>query len=148
MKEYSICDCLAHWAKNHNVYVNAQNEKGDWLHDKEGYSWKPLWIIEEFYRYTSWVYTDFRKPDTPENFQSHWDGIESDLAELIAHVWFDEVERIGRRLGVNCNRDNKTAIRIRNRLTGQILYIGWYDNRITVGDSCHSEHPAIKLLDD
>lgn len=136
-EEYSIPDLLCEWIDNEKVYVNDQNQEIDWLHDKTG-SWKPTWIYEKFYRYTTIVAEEFDKDETPFNFTTGhmMTHKERALAHCVFTVWFGRAEK-----EFGCRCDNKTALKLRNRLTGQVLYMGWYDGAITVSTQ-EAWHPS------
>lgn len=123
------------WCNNPEVLVDDENHEVDWLDTKAKKSakWKNLWRVLEYYPYTTVVYQDHEKETSEFNFSVG--GFNDDKTQGIAHllhdVWFGYVEKKYHRA------DNKTALKIQNRLTGQIVYLGWYDGEFRV-----SEKPA------
>lgn len=114
-----------YWCRNEHVLVKNGQEV-DWLNKPEGSQWKPLWKILKWYPYTTWTWTDIDKPTSQFNF-CIGDRYETrGLSELLYEVWFDYIERKYHKV------DNKTALMLQNRLTGQIVYLGWYDGKFTV----------------
>ena len=90
--------------------------------------------IVGYYPYTTFCYTDDKKETSEFNFSiDGWDAGMRGIAKLLWGVWFGYVEKKYKKA------DNKTALKIQNRLTGQIVYLGWYDGRFTV-----TELPAVQ----
>lgn len=119
------------WCKREEVCVNADNKEVDWLKRTPEDKWKPLWRVLEYYPYTTVTYVDHKKETSEFNFCVGDDDETRGLARLLWEVWFGYVDRKYHK------RDNKTALKLQNRLTGKIIYMGWYDNRFTV-----TEKPA------
>lgn len=123
-----------YWCKRENVCVNKQDKEVDWLHRQKTDEWKPLWKILGYFPYTTRTFVDHNKETSEFNFSIG--GMNDDetrgLASLLFDVWFGYVGRKYHK------KDNKTALKLQNRLTGQIVYLGWYDGRFTV-----TELPAI-----
>ena len=114
------------WCKRETVCVNEQNQEVDWLNRQKTDEWKPLWKVIEYYPYTTRTFVDHNKETSQFNF-SVGDMEETEgLARLLWEVWFGYVERKYRK------SDNKTALKLQNCLTGQVVYLGWYDGRFTV----------------
>ena len=127
------------WCSKEMVCVNEQNQEVDWLHRQKTDEWKLLWKVMSYYPYTTWTWVDHNKETSEFNFSIGGDHDETrGLAHLLYEVWFGYVDRKYHK------RDNKTALKLQNRLTGQIIYMGWYDGRFTVTelppktDSCSS----------
>ena len=125
------------WCDNPKVLVDNENHEVDWLEAKKTAEWKNLWRVLEYYPYTTVVYRDYEKETSEFNFSVGGpnDHETRGIARLLYDVWFGYVERKYHKA------DNKTALKIQNRLTGQIMYLGWYDGEFKV-----SEIPA-KMLD-
>ena len=127
-----------YWCEQEKVLVDKNNTEVDWLnHDGIDCDWKNLWKVLEYYPYTTVTYVDYEKETSEFNF-SIGDSNHREtrgLARLLYDVWFGYVKRKYKK------HDNKTALKLQNRLTGQIIYMGWYDGNFTV-----TEHPA-KLMD-
>ena len=143
MKEFNFeinlkCYCKEavaslYWCKNQMVFVNDNDIEIDWLSKSKEGKWKPLWKVLSYYPYTTRTFVNHKKDTTEFNFSIGGIGEDdtSALARLIYDVWFGEVDRKYHK------SDNKTALKIENRLTGKIVYLGWYDGRFTV-----TERPA------
>lgn len=117
------------WCENPQVLVDKENHEVDWLDTeaKKNAEWKPLWKVLEYYPYTTTTHTDRDKETSEVNFSiDGWDRGMRGIANLLRKVWFGYVEKKYNKA------DNKTALKIQNRLTGQIVYLGWYDGRFTV----------------
>lgn len=127
-----------YWCERETVCVNEKDQEVDWLHRQKTDKWKPLWKVMSYYPYTTWTWTDLDKETSEVNFTIGNHDRTRGLAELLYDVWFGYVDRKYHK------HDNKTALKLQNRLTGQIIYMGWYDNRFTVTelpprtDSCSS----------
>jgi len=123
------------WCDNPKVLVDDENHEVDWLDTeaKKTAKWKNLWKVLEYYPYTTVTYTDYEKETSEFNFSvgGFNDRETRGIACLLYDVWFGYVDRKYHK------RDNKTALKLQNRLTGQIIYMGWYDDRFTV-----TEKPA------
>ena len=121
------------WCNREEVCVNADNEEVDWLKRTPEDEWKPLWRILEYYPYTTVTYVNYKKETSEFNFcvGDFNDPETRGIAHLLWEVWFGYVDRKYHK------RDNKTALKLQNRLTGQIIYMGWYDGCFTV-----TEEPA------
>lgn len=123
-----------YWCENPKVLVDKENHEVDWLdiEAKKNAEWKPLWKILEYYPYTTVCGVDIKKETSEVNFSiDGWDTGMRGIAILLRNIWFGYVERKYHKA------DNKTALKIQNRLTGQIIYMGWYDGEFTV-----TEKPA------
>lgn len=126
------------WCDRESVCVNEQDQEVDWLHRQKTDKWKPLWKVMSYYPYTTWTWTNHEKETSEFNFSIGDHDETRGLAYLLYEVWFGYVDRKYHK------RDNKTALKLQNRLTGQIIYMGWYDGRFTVTelpprtDSCSS----------
>lgn len=126
-----IYEYLSQWLKNGHHDCGKELPHAD--------RWKRDWEILEHYPYATVVYTDRQKETSATNFFAdafnhysyHW------LCDAVYDEWFGHVERRYR-----IHRDNKVALKLRNRITGQIVYLGWYDGSITV-----SEIPAKQIYD-
>ena len=131
--EYNAEEAVAalYWCANEKVCVNAQNEEVDWLHKSKEDQWKSTWKVLGYYPYTTRTFVDSDKETSQFNFSIGSDDTTEGLARLLYDVWFGYVERKYHK------SDNKTALKLQNRLTGQIVYMGWYDGRFTV-----TERPA------
>ena len=114
-----------YWCENPQVLVDKDNHEVDWLDTeaKKSAKWKNLWKVLEYYPYTTVTYTDHDKETSQFNFTvgDFNDNETRGIAHLLHDVWFGYVEKKYHKA------DNKTAIKIQNRLTGQIVYMGWYD---------------------
>lgn len=131
----TVLDCYAekavaalYWCENPQVLVDKENHEVDWLDTeaKKNAKWKPLWKILEYYPYTTVTYTDHNKETSEVNFSiAGWNKEMRGIANLLRRVWFGYVEKKYKKA------DNKTALKIQNRLTGQIVYLGWYDGKFT-----------------
>ena len=123
-----------YWCNREEVYVNEQDQEVDWLNRQSTDKWKPLWKVLGYYPYTTRTFVDHNKEISEFNFSIG--GINNDetrgLASLLFSVWFGYVDRVYHK------SDNKTALKLQNRLTGQVVYLGWYDGRFTV-----TELPAV-----
>lgn len=129
-----------YWCDNQEVYVKNGQEI-DWLNNKDG-EWKPLWKILGYYPYTTRTFIDHNKETSEFNFCiGDFNSDETrGLARLLRDVWFGYVERRYRK------SDNKTALKLQNRLTGQIVYMGWYDGRFTVTEIEAEQDSVIKHI--
>lgn len=87
---------------------------------------KKLWKVCTYYSYTTRVFLDQNKETSETNFCVGNTAYTKGLASVLWDIWF----------GYVYNRyflsDNKSALKIQNRQTGQIIYMGWYDGRFTV----------------
>lgn len=125
-----------YWCKQEKVLVDKSNKEIDWLHREEiNCDWKNLWQVLEYYPYTTVTYVDYDKETSEFNFRIGSDIETRGLANLLHDVWFGYVERKYKKA------DNKTALKLQNRLTGKIIYMGWYDGNFTV-----TEYPA-RMMD-
>ena len=128
-----------YWCENPRVFVDKENHEVDWFDTeaKKNAEWKNLWKVIEYYPYTTVVYQDLKKETSQFNFSvgGFNDRETQGIARLLYNVWFGYVERKYHKA------DNKTALKIQNRLTGQIVYLGWYDGEFRV-----TELPA-RMLD-
>lgn len=118
-----------YWCENPQVLVDKENHEVDWLDTeaKKNAEWKPLWKILEYYPYTTYCHTDIEKEISQFNFSiDGWDTGMRGIVTLLHKVWFGYVDKKYHKA------DNKTALKIQNRLTNQIVYLGWYDGRFTV----------------
>lgn len=115
------------WCRRKMVCVNPQDQEVDWLKRTKEDTWKPLWKVLSYYPYTTWVWTDNDKETSEFNFKLDWDETK-DLGQLLCDVWFGYVDMRYHK------RDNKTALKLQNRLTKQIVYMGWYDGVFTVSE--------------
>lgn len=139
-----------YWCENPKVLVDKENHEVDWLDTeaKKSAEWKPLWKVLEYYPYTTYCGTDTKKETSEVNFSiDGWDRGMRGIANLLCRVWFGYVEEKYNRA------DNKTALKIQNRLTGQIIYLGWYDGRFTVTELPVRQdetyfHPATVINED
>lgn len=127
------------WCNNPKVLVDEENHEVDWFDTeaRKTAKWKNLWRVLEYYPYTTVVYRDLKKETSEFNFSvGGFNDYETQgIAHLLHNVWFGYVERKYHKA------DNKTALKIQNRLTGQIVYLGWYDGEFRV-----SERPA-RIID-
>ena len=132
MKEFNYEFCLGwfaeeavaalYWCRREKVYVNDADQELNWFNNKTG-TWKYLWKIVGYYPYTT---ITFINEKTSEFNFSIGDDETSGLARLLREVWFGYVkQKYGK-------ADNKTALKIQNRLTGKVIYLGWYDGHFTV----------------
>lgn len=121
-----------YWCENKRVFVDKENHEVDWLNTeaKKNAEWKNLWRVLEYYPYTTVVYQDHKKETSEFNFSvgGFNDHETRGIARLLHDVWFGYVERKYHKA------DNKTALKIQNRLTGQIVYLGWYDGEFRVSE--------------
>lgn len=117
-----------YWCKRDTVCVNENDQEVDWLNRKPTDQWKSHWKILAFYPYTTVTFVDRDKPTSEFNFSvgDFNDRETRGLAQLLYDVWFGYVDKKYHK------SDNKTALKLQNRLTGQIVYMGWYDNKLTV----------------
>ena len=116
-----------YWCKQEKVLVDKSNNEVDWLNrDGIDCDWKNLWKVLEYYPYTTVTGVDHHKETSEFNFSIGDDDETRGLARLLWDVWFGYVEHKYKK------SDNKTALKLQNRLTGQIIYMGWYDGRFTV----------------
>lgn len=118
-----------YWCENPKVLVDKENHEIDWLDTeaKKNAEWKPLWKVLEYYPYTTVCSTDHKRETSEFNFSiDGWDNGLRGISILLHKVWFGYVEKKYNKA------DNKTALKIQNRLTGQIIYLGWYDGKFTV----------------
>lgn len=122
-----------YWCNREEVCVNKDNQEVDWFNRTSEDSWKPLWKVLEYYPYTTVTYLDHKEKISEYNFSvgGFNDQETRGLARLLRDVWFGYVERKYKK------SDNKTALKLQNRLTGQVVYMGWYDGCFTV-----TEKPA------
>lgn len=133
--EFYAEDAVAalYWCNREEVCVNKDNQEVDYFNRTPEDKWKPLWKVLEYYPYTTVTYLDHKKETSEYNFSLG--GFDDDetrgLAHLLYDVWFGYVARKYHK------SDNKTALKLQNRLTGQIIYMGWYDGQFTV-----TEKPA------
>jgi len=127
-----------YWCSQEKVLVDKSNHEIDWL-NRDGIEcdWKNLWRVLEYYPYTTITGVDYDKETSEFNFSVGGFNIDTTrgLAKLLHNVWFGYVERKYKKA------DNKTALKLQNRLTGQIIYMGWYDGKFTV-----TERPA-RIMD-
>ena len=137
-------DCYAeeavaalYWCKREQVLVDKSNNEIDWLHrDGIDCEWKNLWRVLEYYPYTTVTGIDLDKETSEFNFKLEGFTTETrGLSNLLRDVWFGYVEHKYKKV------DNKTALKLQNRLTGKIIYMGWYDGSFTV-----TERPA-RMMD-
>lgn len=116
------------WCENKKVLVDKDDNEVGFFEKTGNEEWKPLWKVLGYFPYTTRTYTDYKKETSEFNFSIG--GINNDetrgLACLLYDVWFGYVERKYHK------SDNKTALKLQNRLTGKIVYMGWYDERFTV----------------
>lgn len=134
MKEFDYKFCLnwcaeeavaaLYWCRQEKVYVNNKDQELNWFEDKSG-NWKYLWKIIGYYPYTTYTSINSETNTSEFNF-SIGDEETSGLARLLREVWFGYVEQKYRK------SDNKTALKIQNRITGKVVYLGWYDGHFTV----------------
>lgn len=119
------------WADNPTILINKDGKEADWLHRTETDQWKPLWRVIGYYPYTTFTYVDHNKETSETNFSigDFNDRETRAMARLLREVWFGYVERKYHK------SDNKTALKLENRLTGKIVYMGWYDGKFTVTES-------------
>ena len=114
-----------YWCNNPRILVDKDNHEVDFLDTeaKKSAEWKPLWKVLTYYPYTTVTYTDHNKETSQFNFTvgDFNDDETRGIACLLRDVWFGYVEKKYHKA------DNKTALKIQNRLTGQIVYLGWYD---------------------
>ena len=125
-----------YWCENPRVLVDKENHEVDWLDTeaKKNAEWKNLWKIIGYYPYTTYCHTDIEKETSEFNFSiDGWNNGLRGIAVLLHSVWFGYVEKKYKKA------DNKTALKIQNRLTGKVIYLGWYDGRFTV-----TERPAVQ----
>lgn len=118
-----------YWCEQKKVLVDKSNHEVDWLkRDGIDCDWKNLWQVLEYYPYTTLTGIEYDKETSEFNFSIGGinDDITRGLARLLYDVWFGYVERKYKKA------DNKTALKLQNRLTGQIIYMGWYDGEFTV----------------
>jgi len=123
-----------YWCRQEQVLVDKSNNEVDWL-NRNGIDcdWKNLWKVLEYYPYTTVANIDYEKETSEFNFRIGDFNTDTTrgLADLLRDVWFGYVERKYKKA------DNKTALKLQNRLTGKIVYMGWYDGVFTV-----TERPA------
>lgn len=139
-----------YWCENPTILVDKQNHEVDWLDTevKKDAEWKPLWKILEYYPYTTFCNVDTEKETSEINFSiDGWDSGMRGITNLLWNVWFGYVEKKYHKA------DNKTALKIQNRLTNQIIYLGWYDGRFTVTELPARQdqtyhHPAVEINED
>lgn len=120
------------WCSRKLVCVNENDQEVDWLHRTSTDKWKSLWRVIGYFPYTTRVFVNHKKETSEFNFSIG--GINDSeetggLALLLWSVWFGYIEKKYRK------SDNKTALKLQNRLTGQIVYLGWYDGRFTVSET-------------
>ena len=123
-----------YWCEQEKVLVDKSNNEVDWLNRKDiDCDWKNLWKVLEYYPYTTVTYLDHKKETSEFNFSvgEPNDPETKGLARLLRNVWFGYVEK---KYHIS---DNKTALKLQNRLTGKIIYMGWYDGCFTI-----TERPA------
>lgn len=124
-----------YWCKREMVCVNEKDEEVDWLNQTPNDKWKPLWKVLEYFPYTTRTFVDLHKETSEFNF-SIGDSDETEgLALLLWDVWFGYVEERYHK------SDNKTALKLQNRLNGKVIYMGWYDNRFTVTELPAEQDP-------
>ena len=118
------------WCERKSVCVNKDNQEVDWFNKTTDDKWKPLWKILAYYPYTTRVFLDHDKEISEFNFSiGGFNGNETQgLARLLYDVWFGYVERKYHK------SDNKTALKLQDRLTGKVVYMGWYDGTFTVSE--------------
>lgn len=114
------------WCDRESVCVNEQDQEVDWLHRQKTDKWKSLWKVMSYYPYTTCTCVDRKKEISEFNFSIGDHNETMGLAYLLYEVWFGYVYRKYHK------HDNKTALKLQNRLTGQIIYMGWYDGCFTV----------------
>lgn len=116
-----------YWCKMEQVFVNSENQEVDWLDRTKG-EWKQLWKIIAYYPYTTITYVDRNQEISPFNFSIGGpnDPETKGFASLLFDVWFGYVEKKYHK------SDNKTALKLQNRITGEVVYLGWYDGEFTV----------------
>lgn len=128
--EYHSKEVIAslYWTTQEAVCVDPSGKEVNWLDKKSEDKWKSLWIIKEYYPYTTRTYVDHNKEVSEFNFSIGGIGEEDTcgLARLIYNVWFGYVDHKYHKA------DNKTALKLQNRITGKVVYMGWYDGRFTV----------------
>lgn len=115
-----------YWCENQDICVDEKGQEVDWLHKSSKDRWLPLWKVLAWYPYTTHTFVDYEKETSEFNFCIGRDQDTQGLADLLCDVWFGYVNRKYHK------NDNKTALKLQNRLTGQIVYLGWYDGRFTV----------------
>ena len=124
MRDYkNTLDALEYWAENKQVCVDSNNHELSWRDDRSKGKWKDLWEIQAFYTYDCVVGLDLDKEVDTFNFDADY---YPNLGSLVIDMWFRKAEKLGFR------RDNKTAIKLHNILTNQVVYMGWYDMRLRV----------------
>lgn len=128
-KELSNAELLCEWCFNERVFVDEYNQELNPHYNRDKGEWQNLWIFEKFYAYTTCVAENYQKECNKFNFTTghNMTKAEQALATHIADVWFGRAET-----EFKCRRDNKTALKLRNRITNQVVYMGWYDGAITV----------------
>jgi len=119
-----------YWCKRESVCVDKNDHEVDWLNKTNDDSWKSLWKVLAYYPYTTRIFLDHKKEISEFNFSigGFNDDETQGLARLLWDVWFGYVEKKYHK------SDNKTALKLQNRLTGQIIYMGWYDGKFTVSE--------------
>lgn len=124
MKEFrNILKALNYWAEDIKVCVDQNNNELSWSDDRSKGTWKDLWEIKAFYTYDCVVGIDLDKEIDTFNFDADY---YSNLGSLVIDMWFSKAEKLGFR------RDNKTALKLHNILTNQVVYMGWYDGKLRV----------------
>lgn len=141
-KEYYAEKAVAalYWCSREQVFVNSENQEEDWLDRTKG-AWKPLWKVITYYPYTTVTHIDREKETSQFNFLIGGanDYETRGLASLLYDVWFGYVNRRYHK------SDNKTALKLQNRITNQVVYLGWYDGEFTVTELPPSQRWGIPI---
>lgn len=124
MRDYKqILDALEYWAGDQQVCVDQYNNEIPLNGDRSKGTWKDLWQIEAFYSYDCVVCTDLHREVGIFNFDTNYFR---NLGALIMDIWFRKAEKLGFR------RDNKSALKLRDLFTGETIFMGWYDGKMSV----------------
>lgn len=124
MRDYkNTLDALEYWASDQQICVDQNNNELSWSDDRSKGTWKDLWQIKAFYTYDCVVGVDLEKEVGIFNFDTNY---YRRLGALVMDIWFQKAEKLGFR------RDNKSALKLQDLFTGEIIFMGWYDGKMSV----------------
>ena len=91
--------------------------------------------IEDFYRYNCICHTvaGYHEEDyTAIDFQLESNGAQGNLGRAIIRLWRARLLKIYPKVNRMTVEDNKTCIKIYDNKNDVVLYMGWYDGKLTV----------------
>ena len=126
VKRYDkVAVAALHWLDRLAVCVDDKDNQIDYPY--KGGEWKPVWKILGWWSYTTRTFVDHHREISEFNFSvGGFGNLTTALANHLFEVWFGFVRDKYHKV------DNKTALKIQNRLTKQVVYLGWYDGKFTV----------------